>query len=127
MTPGYGWSFFHKPYGRNNRHYPPAIKDQNQPSSGLPPPTPIGNTGPTTFLGGKHMQPESKSSAELIERYEKNFGAAGRRRGMIIMGVAVIMILAIIIGFTRSMSYLGGLNAHVYDVFDAKDTSAKKD
>jgi hypothetical protein len=67
------------------------------------------------------MQPESKASADLIERYEKNFGAAGRRRGMIIMGVAVVIILAVIVGFTRSMSTLGGLNAHVYDVFDAKD------
>ena len=45
------------------------------------------------------MQPESKTSADLIERYEKNFGAAGRRRGMIIMGVAVITILAVVIGF----------------------------
>lgn len=72
------------------------------------------------------MQPESKTSADLIERYEKNFGAAGRRRGMIIMGVAVIIILAVVIGFTRSMSYVGGLNAHVYDVFDAKDKPEQK-
>ena len=66
------------------------------------------------------MQPESKPSAELNDdRYEKHFGAAGRRRGMIIMGVAVIIIVGAIIGITRSMSYVGGLNSHVYDAFDA--------
>lgn len=65
------------------------------------------------------MQPESKPSAELMDRYEKNFGAAGRRRGMIVMGVAVILILGAIIGITRSMSYVGGLNSQVYDAFDA--------
>jgi hypothetical protein len=64
------------------------------------------------------MQPESKPSAELIERYEKNFGAAGRRRGIIVMSVAVIIILGAIIGITRSMSYVGGLNSQVYDAFD---------
>ncbi len=65
------------------------------------------------------MQPESKASADMIERYEKNFGAAGRRRGMIIMAVAAIIILGAIIGITRSMSYVGGLNSQVYDAFDA--------
>jgi hypothetical protein len=65
------------------------------------------------------MQPESKPSAEIIDRYEKNFGAAGRRRGMIVMGVAAIIILGAIIGITRSMSYVGGLNSQVYDAFDA--------
>jgi len=34
------------------------------------------------------MQPESKPSAELLERYEKNFGAAGRRRRSTGLGVA---------------------------------------
>jgi hypothetical protein len=65
------------------------------------------------------MQPESKPSAELLERYEKNFGAAGRRRGIIVMAIAVIIILGAIIGITRSMSYVGGLNSQVYDAFDA--------
>lgn len=65
------------------------------------------------------MQPESKPSADMIDRYEKNFGAAGRRRGMIVMGVAAIIILGAIIGITRSMSYVGGLNSQVYDAFDA--------
>ncbi|HYX32120.1 MAG: hypothetical protein M3Q07_01235 [Pseudobdellovibrionaceae bacterium] len=73
------------------------------------------------------MQPESKDSAELIDRYEKNFGAAGRRRGMIAMGVAVIIILGAIIGITRSMSYVGGLNSQVYDAFEANDKSESKD
>lgn len=73
------------------------------------------------------MQPESKPSAELLERYEKNFGAAGRRRGMIVMGVAVIIILGAIIGITRSMSYVGGLNSQVYDAFDtSKDKGEEK-
>lgn len=72
------------------------------------------------------MQPESKPSAELLERYEKNFGAAGRRRGMIIMGVAAIIILGVIIGITRSMSYVGGLNSQVYEAFDANSKSEEK-
>jgi hypothetical protein len=73
------------------------------------------------------MQPESKPSAELLERYEKNFGAASRRRGMIVMGVAVIIILGAIIGITRSMSYVGGLNSQVYDAFDtSKDKGEEK-
>jgi hypothetical protein len=67
--------------------------------------------------------PESKPSAEILDRYEKNFGAAGRRRSMIIMGVAAFIILAAIIGITRSMSYVGGLNSQVYDAFD---TSSEK-
>jgi hypothetical protein len=71
------------------------------------------------------MQPESKSSAEILERYEKNFGAAGRRRAIILTGLAVVLIVAVIAGFTRSMSSLGGLNAHVYDVFDAKEKGEK--
>jgi hypothetical protein len=72
------------------------------------------------------MQPESKDSAELMDRYEKNFGAAGRRRGMIAMGLAVIIILGAIIGITRSMSYVGGLNSQVYDAFEATGKSEKK-
>ncbi len=71
------------------------------------------------------MQPESKTSAELIERYEKNFGAAGRRRSIIIMTCAVFLIIAVIGGFMKSMSYVGGLNAHVYGVFDAKDKTSE--
>lgn len=73
------------------------------------------------------MQPESKPSAELLERYEKNFGAAGRRRGIIVMGVAVIIILGAVIAITRSMSYVGGMNSQVYDAFDtSKEKSEEK-
>lgn len=70
------------------------------------------------------MQPESKISAEL---YEKNFGAAGRRRGLIIMAVAVIVMILVVVGFTRSMSYVGSMNAQVYDVFDAKSDKLQKE
>lgn len=72
------------------------------------------------------MQPESKPSAELNDdRYEKHFGAAGRRRGLIAMGLAVIIILGAIIGITRSMSYVGGLNSQVYDAFDTSKDGNK--
>ena len=71
------------------------------------------------------MQTETKSAAEVLERYEKNFGAAGRRRKMIVMAVALLIILGIVAAFTRSMSYVGGLNAHIYDVFDSKDDEDK--
>jgi len=72
------------------------------------------------------MQPESKPSAEMLERYEKNFGAAGRRRGIIIMTIATIFILGAIIGITRSMSYVGGLNSQIHHAFDVSDKSQEQ-
>jgi hypothetical protein len=46
---------------------------------------------------------------------------------MIVMGVAVIIILGAIIGITKSMSYVGGLNSQVYDAFDtSKEKSEEK-
>jgi hypothetical protein len=71
------------------------------------------------------MQPESKTSAELLERYEKNFGAAGRRRGIILLGIAGLLLIIVIGIFASSMSYVGNLNAHIYSAFDTKDQSAK--
>ncbi len=71
------------------------------------------------------MQPESKTSAELIERYEKSFGAASRKRGMIVIGTALLLLIIVIVGFTSSMSYIGGLNAHVYEAFDAKEKTTE--
>jgi hypothetical protein len=77
--------------------------------------------GTNNSFGGMLMQPESKPSDELLERYEKNFGAAGRRRGFIILTIATIFILGAIIGITRSMSYVGGLNSQIHDAFDLSD------
>lgn len=72
------------------------------------------------------MQPENKTSDELIDRYEKSFGAAGRRRSLIIIGLAGLLFVVVIGAFAGSMSYIGKLNAHVYNVFDAPDSSKDK-
>ena len=67
------------------------------------------------------MPTETKTSAELIDRYEKNFGAAGRRRKLLFLGISGILLLVIVGFFATSMSYVGNLNAHIYEAFESKD------
>lgn len=71
------------------------------------------------------MDSEDKTSGELIDSYEKNFGAAGRRRVKILFGIAGLLLVIIVVGFASTMSYVGSLNSHVYHAFGTQDQNEK--